>query len=127
MAMFTAAPTFRAGAALRPVTNWANYNHGYTSDILNTPQTDPEAYHVSSPIYFADGLRGALLICHGVIDTNVHFQDTVQLAQKLIELHAQNWNVAFYPVEDHGFVEPSSWSDEYKRIFGLFERELKRP
>jgi len=51
----------------------------------------------------------------------------VRLVQKLIELHAQNWDVAFYPVEDHGFVEPSSWSDEYKRIFRLFERELKKP
>jgi dipeptidyl aminopeptidase/acylaminoacyl peptidase len=127
MAMFTAPTAFRAGAALRPVTDWAHYNHGYTSDILNTPQTDPEAYRVSSPIYFAEGLRGALLICHGVIDTNVHFQDTVRLVQKLIEIHAQNWDVAFYPVEDHGFVEPSSWSDEYKRIFRLFERELKKP
>jgi dipeptidyl aminopeptidase/acylaminoacyl peptidase len=127
MAMFTAPGVYRAGAALRPVTDWAHYNHGYTSDILNTPQADPEAYRISSPIYFADGLRGALLICHGVIDTNVHFQDTVRLVQKLIELHKSGWNVAFYPVEDHGFVEPSSWSDEYKRIFGLFERELKKP
>jgi dipeptidyl aminopeptidase/acylaminoacyl peptidase len=126
MAMFTAPQAVRAGAALRPVTNWANYNHGYTSDILNTPESDPEAYRISSPIYFAEGLRGALLICHGVIDTNVHFQDTVELVQKLIELHAQNWDVAMYPVEDHGFVEPSSWSDEYKRIFRLFERELKK-
>jgi dipeptidyl aminopeptidase/acylaminoacyl peptidase len=126
MAMFTAPQAFRAGAALRPVTDWAHYNHGYTSDILNTPQSDPEAYRVSSPIYFAEGLRGALLICHGVIDTNVHFQDTVRLVQKLIELHAQNWDVAIYPVEDHGFVEPSSWSDEYKRIYRLFERELKK-
>jgi dipeptidyl aminopeptidase/acylaminoacyl peptidase len=126
MAMFTAPSAFHAGAALRPVTDWAHYNYGYTSDILNTPQSDPEAYRVSSPIYFAEGLRGALLICHGVIDTNVHFQDTVRLVQKLIELHAQNWDVAFYPVEDHGFVEPSSWSDEYKRIFRLFERELKK-
>jgi dipeptidyl aminopeptidase/acylaminoacyl peptidase len=127
MAMFTAPSAFHAGAALRPVTDWAHYNHGYTSDILNTPQTDPEAYRISSPIYFAEGLRGALLICHGVVDTNVHFQDTVRLVQKLIEIHAQNWDVQFYPVEDHGFVEPSSWSDEYKRIFRLFERELKRP
>ena len=48
----------------------------YTSDILNLPQTDAEAYQRSSPIYFAQGLKGALLICHGMVDTNVHFQDT---------------------------------------------------
>lgn len=125
MAMFTAPGTFAAGAALRPVTNWSNYNHGYTSDILNTPQTDKEAYRKSSPIFFAAGLKGALLICHGMADTNVHFQDTVELVQRLIELRKQNWELAVYPVESHGFVEPTSWADEYKRIFKLFEENLK--
>jgi dipeptidyl aminopeptidase/acylaminoacyl peptidase len=125
MAMFTAPGVFTSGAALRPVTDWAHYNNGYTSDILNTPQTDPEAYRKSSPIYFAGGLKGTLLICHGVIDTNVHFQDTVRLTQKLIELRKENWSVAMYPEEDHSFVEPTSWADEYKRIFALFERTLK--
>ncbi len=125
MAMFTQPDVFAAGAALRPVSNWANYNNGYTSDILNLPQTDTEAYKRSSPIYFAQGLKGALLICHGMADTNVHFQDTVELVQKLIELRKQNWQLAVYPVENHGFVEPSSWADEYKRIFNLFENNLK--
>ena len=125
MAMFTAPDTFAAGAALRPVSDWANYNHGYTSDILNTPQDDPEAYRKSSPIYFAEGLKGALLICHGMVDTNVEFQDTVRLIQRLIELHKENWSVAPYPVEDHSFVQPSSWADEYKRILKLFEANLK--
>ncbi|HZS46133.1 MAG TPA: prolyl oligopeptidase family serine peptidase, partial [Blastocatellia bacterium] len=126
MAMFTTPDVFAAGAALRPVTDWAHYNHGYTSNILNTPQKDPEAYRQSSPIYFANGLKGALLICHGVVDTNVHFQDTVRLTQKLIELRKENWSVAFFPVEDHGFVENTSWADEYKRIFKLFEENLKK-
>jgi dipeptidyl aminopeptidase/acylaminoacyl peptidase len=125
MAMFTQPDVFAAGAALRPVTDWAHYNDGYTSSILNRPQDDPEAYRRSSPIYFAEGLKGPLLICHGVVDTNVHYQDTVRLAQRLIELRKENWNVAFYPAENHGFVEPTSWADEYKRIFGLFEKSLK--
>ena len=125
MAMFTQPDVFAAGAALRPVTNWANYNDEYTSDILNLPQTDREAYKRSSPIYFAEGLKGALLICHGMVDTNVHFQDTAELVQKLIELRKTNWELAAYPVENHGFVRPSSWADEYKRIFELFEKNLK--
>jgi dipeptidyl aminopeptidase/acylaminoacyl peptidase len=125
MAMFTRPGVFAAGAALRPVTDWAHYNDEYTSDILNTPQEDPQAYRQSSPIYFANGLEGELLICHGVVDTNVHYQDTVRLVQRLIELRKEHWNVAFYPVENHGFVEPTSWADEYKRIFALFERTLK--
>ncbi|MBX2964851.1 MAG: S9 family peptidase [Cyclobacteriaceae bacterium] len=125
MGMFTTPGVFAAGAALRPVTDWAHYNHGYTANILNTPYMDSVAYAKSSPIYHAEGLEGSLLICHGMIDVNVHFQDVVRLAQRLIELGKDNWEVAMYPLEDHGFVEPSSWTDEYKRILKLFEETLK--
>jgi dipeptidyl aminopeptidase/acylaminoacyl peptidase len=125
MAMFTTPDVFAAGAALRPVTDWAHYNHSYTSNILNEPQFDIDAYRKSSPIYFAEGLKGALLILHGMVDTNVHFQDSVRLAQRLIELRKENWDLALYPVEDHGFVEETSWADEYKRILKLFEQNLK--
>jgi dipeptidyl aminopeptidase/acylaminoacyl peptidase len=127
MAMFTTPDVFAAGAALRPVTDWAHYNHGYTSNILNIPQKDADAYRKSSPIYFAEGLKGALLICHGMVDVNVHFQDSVRLAQRLIELRKENWELAAYPVEDHGFTEETSWADEYKRILKLFEENLRAP
>ncbi len=126
MAMFTTPDVFAAGAALRPVTDWAHYNQGYTSGILNIPQDDTIAYRRSSPIYFATGLKGALLICHGMVDENVHFQDAVRLVQRLIELKKENWELAVFPVEDHGFKEPTSWTDEYKRIFKLFETNLAR-
>ncbi|MCH7677556.1 S9 family peptidase [candidate division KSB1 bacterium] len=124
MAMFTAPDVFAAGASLRPVTDWAHYNHSYTSNILNIPQADTLAYRRSSPIYHAEGLKGHLLICHGMIDTNVHFQDTVRLVQRLIELGKENWEAAIYPLEGHGFREPSSWTDEYRRILKLFEETL---
>lgn len=124
MALFNEPDTFKSGAALRSVTDWAHYNDGYTSNILNTPVEDPLAYKRSSPIYFAEGLQGHLLIAHGMVDVNVHFQDVVRLAQRLIELGKDNWEMAVYPVEDHGFVEPSSWTDEYKRILKLFNETL---
>lgn len=124
MAQFTRPGTFKAGAALRPVTDWAHYNHGYTSNILNTPVEDSLAYYRSSPIYHAEGLKDHLLMCHGMVDDNVHFQDVVRLSQKLIELQKNNWELAVYPVEPHGFEQWTSWLDEYKRIYGLFERVL---
>ncbi len=124
MAMFTHPGVFEAGAALRAVTDWAHYNHWYTSRILNLPDEDEEAYRRSSPIYFAEGLEGHLLIAHGMYDTNVHFSDVVRLAQRLIELGKENWEMAVYPVENHSFVEPSSWTDEYRRIYELFERVI---
>lgn len=125
MALFTQPGVFKAGAALRPVTDWAAYNHPYTANILNQPQDDSLAYRRSSPIYHAAGLKDNLLICHGMVDVNVHFQDAVRLSQRLIELRKENWELAAYPMEDHGFVEPTSWMDEYKRILKLFEDKLR--
>lgn len=125
MALFTEAKQFGAGAALRAVTDWAHYNHPYTGRILNLPQDDSVAYQQSSPIYFAEGLEDPLLIAHGMADVNVHFQDVVRLSQRLIELGKTNWELAVYPVEDHGFVRPDSWTDEYRRILELFDKRLR--
>ncbi|NDV90116.1 prolyl oligopeptidase family serine peptidase [Alteromonas sp. 345S023] len=124
MAMFKMPDLFAAGAALRPVTDWAHYNTGYTSNILNTPDIDPISYQRSSPIYFAEGLEKPLLINAPMVDNNVFFQDTVRLVQRLIELEKTDFETAIYPVEPHGFVQPSSWLDEYRRIHTLFEENL---
>lgn len=120
MALFREAEIFAAGAALRPVTDWSHYNHGYTANILDTPLENPAAFERSSPIHHAAGLKGRLLICHGIVDDNVHVQDTIRLQQRLIELRKENWEVALYPAESHGFRDAASWSDEYRRILKLF-------
>ena len=125
MALFTTPDIFASGAALRSVTDWAHYNHGYTANILNTPAEDSLAYARSSPINFAEGLKGNLLMCHGVLDDNVHFQDIVRLNERLIDLGKDNWSLAIYPLEHHSFTDPDCWTDEYKRIFQLFQRTLK--
>ncbi len=124
-ALFKAPGVFKAGAALRPVTDWSHYNHGYTSNILNTPDIDPEAFYISSPINFAEGLEDALLIQAGMLDDNVFFQDAVLLVQRLIELGKEDWEMAIYPQDPHGYVHPESWLDGYRRIFKLFEARLK--
>ena len=124
MALFTEPDLFQAGAALRPVTDWAHYNGPYTSNILNAPDVDPIAYERSSPIYFAEGLEKPLLINAPMVDDNVFFVDVVRLVQRLIELEKQDFETAIYPVEPHGFVQPSSWLDEYRRIYKLFENNL---
>ena len=125
MALFRKPGVFKAGAALRPVVDWTQYNHEYTSNILNTPELDPEAYRASSPIEYAAGLQDHLLIAHGMIDDNVFFKDSVDLVQKLIELRKDNWSIAPYPLERHGFTRADSWLDEYKRVLKLFEATLK--
>ncbi|HEX3604250.1 MAG TPA: prolyl oligopeptidase family serine peptidase [Steroidobacteraceae bacterium] len=125
MALFRAPGEFAAGAALRPVTDWMQYDHEYTSGILNDPQVDPIAYERSSPIEFAAGLQDALLICHGVIDDNVLFEDSMRLYERLIELHKDNFSMSTYPLDRHGFSNADSWLDEYKRIQRLFEANLR--
>ena len=127
MALFRAPGEFAAGAALRPVTDWRQYENDYTSAILNEPQIDPIAYARSSPIEFADGLRDPLLICHGVIDDNVLFEDSMRLYERLIELHKDNFSMSPYPLDRHAFSNADSWLDEYKRIYRLFETHLKEP
>jgi dipeptidyl aminopeptidase/acylaminoacyl peptidase len=127
MALFRAPEAFRAGAALRPVSDWRMYNHEYTSNILNTPELDPEAYRISSPIEYAQNLQGRLLIAHGMIDDNVFYQDSVRLAQRLIELRKPGWELASYPLERHAYQHPESWYDQYRRIHELFRQSLREP
>ena len=119
MALLKTPDEFACGAAIRSVTDWSNYNYEYTSNVLNTPIKDSIAYQRSSPIYYADGLKKSLLMLHGMIDDNVQYQDIIRLNQRFIELGKNNWNLATYPIEKHGFKTTSSWVDEYSRIFNL--------
>jgi dipeptidyl aminopeptidase/acylaminoacyl peptidase len=129
MLAFRAPDKIAAAAALRPVADWKNYyasSPGYTAQRLGFPDKNPEAYKRSSPISYADGLKTPLLILHGLSDDNVHVQDSLQLVEKLVRLgKTQYFETMFYPSENHGFVRPESWTDEYERILAFFEKHLK--
>lgn len=124
MGLFLRPEVYDAGAALRSVTDWRQYSHGWTSNPLDTPQVDPEPFDRCSPISHAEKLEGALLMCHGLVDDNVVAQDVIRLSQRLIELEKTDWELALYPAEEHGFREPTGWLDEYRRILELFEARL---
>ncbi|HEY9110392.1 MAG TPA: prolyl oligopeptidase family serine peptidase [Rhodanobacteraceae bacterium] len=125
MALLRAPGEFAAGAAQRAVSDWTSYNDGYTSDILNTPQLDPEAYRISSPIEYAKNLADPLLMNHGLIDNNVMPGDSIRLYQRFIELHKKNFWISLYPTERHAFEHADAWYDEYRRIHDLFTRFVK--
>ena len=118
-----------AAVALRPVFDWKNYyasSPGYTAQRLGFPDKNPEAYKRSSPITYADKLERPLLILHGMVDDNVPVQDSQQMIERLIRLgKTQYFEAMLYPSENHGFVRPESWTDEYTRIFNFFEKHLK--
>jgi dipeptidyl aminopeptidase/acylaminoacyl peptidase len=129
MLVMRAPERIAAAAALRPVADWKNYfasSPVYTTERLGFPDKNPEAYKRSSPIAYADKLQKPLLILHGLVDDNVHAQDSIQLIEKLIRLEKTPYFEAMmYPSENHGFQRPTSWTDEYERILMFFEKHLK--
>lgn len=129
MLVFRAPEKIAAAAALRPVADWKNYYASspvYTAERLGFPEKNPEGYKRSSPIAYAEGLRKPLLILHGLVDDNVHAQDSIQLTEKLVRLEKTDYfDVMLYPSESHGFTRPTSWTDEYSRILSFFEKHLK--
>ncbi len=125
MSLFKHPGVFAAGIANAAVADWAHYNHVWTSRVLNLPESDPEAFRVSSPIHHAGGLEDPLLIVHGLIDDNVQFQDAARLVQKLIE-EEKDFEVMFYPTERHVIEEEPSRFDYVRRAAQFFEKHLLR-
>jgi dipeptidyl-peptidase-4 len=101
MAMLTAPDYFRVGVSVAPVTHWLNYDTIYTERYMGQPKNNPEGYEKSATTKYANNLKGKLLIIHGTLDDNVHFQNTVQLVNELINKNKQ-FSVMIYPNRDHG-------------------------
>lgn len=129
MLVMRAPDKIAAAAALRPVFDWKNYFYSspiYSTERLGFPDKNAEAYKRSSPIAYADKLQKPLLILHGLVDDNVHAQDSIQLIEKLMRLEkTQYFEAMLYPSENHAFQRPTSWADEYERILTFFEKHLK--
>ena len=116
--------TFRAGPALRPVTDW---DTTITDTLRNSQRaTDRhEAYKRSSPIYHAQGLKGALLICHGMVDVNVHFQDTGETRSTADRVEEENWELAVSRLGPRICAGFASWGTRYKESCKLFNDNLR--
>ena len=114
MSLFRYPGVFAAGIARASVTDWAHYSDGWTSRILGVPHEAPEAYRVSSPIYYAEGLADPLLITHGLVDDNVHFQNTVQMVDALQKANKQ-FDMMMYPGRNHGIFGGSTRLNLFKK------------
>jgi dipeptidyl aminopeptidase/acylaminoacyl peptidase len=101
---------FAAGIAGAPVTDWRYYDSIYTERYMNTPQENPEGYDLTSVVKAAGNLHGKLLIAHGIMDDNVHLQNTVELMEAL-QRAGKDFQVMFYPRSRHGIVSP-----HYRRL-----------
>jgi dipeptidyl aminopeptidase/acylaminoacyl peptidase len=97
----THSKVFAAGIAGAPVTDWKLYDTIYTERYMLTPKENPEGYAKSSCVAAAKNLHGRLLIIHGMIDDNVHLQNSVQLADALQRAN-KDFEMMFYPQNRHG-------------------------
>ncbi len=102
--MFRYPDVFKTGIAIAFVSDQRLYDTIYQERYMNTPQNNPDGYFRGSPINFAEGLKGNLLIIHGTGDDNVHYQNTEMLANRLISLGKVFYQVS-YPMRTHGISE----------------------
>ena len=114
LCMTKGADVFKLGIAISSVTNWRYYDTIYTERFMRTPKENPDGYDLNSPVYYADKLKGKFLLIHGMADDNVHFQNSVDFAEALIQ-SGKKFDMMFYPDQSHGI---------YKRGAGFHLRTL---
>jgi dipeptidyl-peptidase-4 len=115
---------FRAGVAVAPVTDWRNYDSIYTERYMGTPAENPDGYRDDSVINSAKNLKGHLLIAHGTGDDNVHFANSIQYIQKLIDADIP-YDFQVYPRKTHSIAGPDVRVMLFDRILAQFEMYLK--
>lgn len=95
------ADVFKAAIAVAPVTNWRYYDNIYTERFMRTPQENGENYDVNSPINHVSKLKGSYLLVHGSADDNVHYQNTMEMINALVNANKQ-FDLFIYPDRNHG-------------------------
>ena len=124
MLMFKAPDVFRAGVAGAPVTDWTLYDTHYTERYLDRPQDNGAGYTASSPLAYAQDLKGKLLVIHGMADDNVLFLHSTKLFRKLQDL-GKPFDVMVYPGAKHGLIRQHDGRHAYTTIKRFFDDNLR--
>lgn len=114
---------FKMGIAVAPVTTWRFYDTIYTERYLSTPQKNPSGYDDNSPIQFADKLEGKYLLVHGTADDNVHFQNSVEMVDALVNANKQ-FDMHFYPNKNHGIFGGLTRFHLYRKMTDFIQANL---
>ncbi|MFC2099102.1 S9 family peptidase, partial [Bacteroidota bacterium] len=123
MCITLGADVFKLALSLYPVTNWKYYDTIYTERYMRTPEENPEGYEKNSPSYYADRLKGHLLIVHGMADDNVHMQNSVDFVEALIQADKQfEW--MFYPDQAHGIHHRGAAPHMSTKLMNFVEENL---
>jgi dipeptidyl-peptidase-4 len=123
-AMANAPGVFRSGVAVASVTDWRLYDSIYTERYLKLPADNPEGYRDSSPVHQAGKLGGRLLLIHGTSDDNVHWHNTLMMADQLVRA-GKDYELQLYAGATHRSYRPDQRADEYRRMLDFFERTLR--
>ena len=115
LAMTKGADVFKAGIAVAPVTNWRYYDSIYTERFLQTPQENPDGYDQNSPTTFAKLLKGKFLLIHGTADDNVHFQNSMEFSEALIQ-NKKQFEFMAYPDKNHGIYGGMTRPQLYQKM-----------
>lgn len=123
MSMSEGRGVFRAGVAIAPPTNWKYYDSVYTERYMRTPKENPDGY-ATNPIERAPKLHGALLICHGTADDNVHPQNTYEYSEALVQAD-KDFRELFYTNRNHGIFGGNTRNHLLRQVAQFFKTELK--
>ena len=115
LALTKGADVFKTGIAVAPVTNWRYYDSVYTERFMRTPQENPAGYDDNSPTSYAELLKGKFLLIHGTADDNVHFQNSMEFAEALIQ-NKKQFEFMAYPDKNHGIAGGQTRAQLYQKM-----------
>jgi dipeptidyl-peptidase-4 len=115
LAMTKGADVFKMGIAVAPVTNWRYYDSVYTERFMRTPQENADGYDKNSPTEYANLLKGKFLLIHGTADDNVHFQNSMEFSEALIQ-NKKQFDFMAYPDKNHGIYGGQTRPQLYQKM-----------
>ena len=124
MSMSEGRPVFRAGVAIAPPTCWRYYDSIYTERYMRTPNENQKGYDEVNPIYRASQLHGALLLCHGLADDNVHYQNTAEYVEALVQAD-KDFRQLVYTNRNHSIFGGNTRHHLFRQAINHFNAELK--
>ena len=114
---------FKMAIAVAPVTNWRYYDSIYTERYMRTPQENPSGYDDNSPINHVEKLKGKYLLVHGSADDNVHYQNTMEMTNALVNANKQ-FDLFIYPNKNHGIYGGYARLHLYTKMTNYIEENL---
>ena len=124
MAMSEGRPVFRCGVAIAPPTCWRYYDTIYTERYMRTPQENPQGYDEVNPIARARQLHGELLVCHGLSDDNVHYQNTADYVESLVQAD-KDFRQLVYTGRNHSIYGGNTRNHLFRQCINHFNGALK--